>query len=110
MLEGHEPSRLRYLADKDKQVVQQYMSEKTYTGNSNGLATGTNSNTGSGSGSGSGGAVVAGVAGVAVIGGLGATAWMWYAKKGCFGAKSAASNMPPVNTGANANANMQSAV
>jgi hypothetical protein len=81
MLEGHEPSRLRYLADKDKQVVQQYMSEKTYTGSSEGLAKGSSSE------SGSGGAVVAGVVGVAAVGGLATVAYLAIAKKGCFAAK-----------------------
>lgn len=32
MLEGHEPSRRRWLADKDKAVVQQYTTEESYVG------------------------------------------------------------------------------
>merc|ERR1712151_330624 len=103
---GHEPSRRRYLADKDKQVVQQYMSEKTYTGTSEGLASGKNTNASSSSDSGSGGAVVAGVVGVAAVGGLATVGYLAWAKQGCFAPKT--TNPVQAPTGAQPNANMQS--
>jgi hypothetical protein len=86
MLQGHEPSRRRYLADKDKQVVQQYMSEKTYTGNSEGIVGGSETK------SGGAGAAVAG--GVVVLGALGTVGYLYWAKKGCFAAKDAATKVP----------------
>lgn len=82
MLEGHEPSRRRYLADKDKAVVQQYMSEKSYSGKSEGIVGGTEEKK-----SGGGAAIVGGVV---VLGTLGTVGYLYWAKKGCFAAKDAA--------------------
>lgn len=83
MLEGHEPSRRRYLADKDKAVVQQYMSEKTYSGKSEGIVGGSKKEESSGG-------AAAAVGGVVVLGTLGTVGYLYWAKKGCFAAKDAA--------------------
>merc|ERR1712151_996830 len=76
MLEGHEPSRIRYLADKDKAVVQQYTSESTYNGKSEGIVGDAKTETSS--------PVGAIVGGVVVLGALGAVGYMYKAKTGCF--------------------------
>jgi len=84
------------------------MSENTYSGKSEGLATGTNTIDGSKSEEESGaGAAVAG--GVVVVGTLATVGYLFYAKKACFAAKSAGANVP-TNPPTGANANMQSAV
>jgi len=87
MLEGHEPSRRRYLADKDKNVVQQYMSESTYVGDSKGLAKPTKKEE-------TGGNAGAVVGGVVVLGAIGTVGYLYWAKKGCFAAKDAAQGVP----------------
>ena len=86
MLEGHEPSRRRYLADKDKNVVQQYMSESTYVGDSKGLAKPTTNPPKSN--------FAAVVGGVVVLGAIGTVGYLYWAKKGCFAAKDAAQGVP----------------
>jgi len=79
MLEGHEPSRLRYLADKDKAVVQQYTSESTYSGKSEGIVGGKKEESSP---------VGAIVGGVVVLGALATVGYMYKAKKGCFSSNS----------------------
>lgn len=77
------------------------MSEKTYSGKSEGLATGKNTlDGGSEEESSSAGAAVAG--GVVVVGTLGVVGYLFYAKKACFAAKSAGTQVP-TNTATNAN-------
>lgn len=82
MLEGHEPSRRRYLADKDKAVVQQYMSEKTFMGKPDPKDDASTKS--------SGGGAAAAVGGVVVLGALGTVGYLAYAKKACFSPKAPA--------------------
>jgi len=95
MLEGHEPSRQRYLADKDKAVIQQYTSESTYDGKSEGLSKGTNT-IGTGAKTTDEGSPAAAIAGgVVVVGGLATVGYLVLAKKACFAPKVPTGNPVP---------------
>jgi hypothetical protein len=72
MLEGHEPSRRRWLADKDKAVVQQYTTEESYVGGySAPVAVNPKSEGGSG-------AIIAVLGGIIVLGALGGIGYCLY--------------------------------
>lgn len=103
MLEGHEPSRRRYLSESSKSVTMKYDSKRTPIGDSKGLVGGPQKKTESSSNA---GAAVAG--GVVVVGTLATVGYLFYAKKACFAAKTAAGNVP-TNAPTGTNANMQPA-
>lgn len=104
-LEGHEPSMRLLAAKKDKAVVQQYTSEGTFVGKSNGVLKSSSTK----SDSGSGGAAAA-VGGVVVLGAIGTVGYLFYAKKACFAAKDVASGANNVPGGTNANMQPANAV
>jgi len=86
MLEGHEPSRRRYLSEGSKSVTTAADSKHIEFGDSKGLIGGKQRPTDEESSS--AGAAVAG--GVVVVGTLATVGYLFYAKKACFAAKNAA--------------------
>jgi len=106
ILEGHEPSRLRYLADKDKAVVQQYTSESTFTGKSDGVLPGGGSTTKKEESS----PVGAIVGGVVVVGALATVGYMWKTGSGCFNKGASPNTNVNANPTSGPNSNMQPAV
>lgn len=92
MLSEEGPSNRRWLQNKNKQVIQQYTTESTNDGPSQGIM-GSSKDESSPAG--------AIVGGVVVLGALGTVGYLFMAKKACFAAKAAGGQVPtnPPQTG-----------